>query len=553
MSQEIPSSAVPTGPQSIPVYRKIDGQEQWINLVDNLDINDKNQREFSVGTCKVTPLSIETYTEPNRVGCLRVIVRWGLNEVLWEGLTSQTTSQIIPGTSTEVRLADGAPKRSAVLLTHAKTGQKLEEKDIPDCLRPFVHGPDGKYYGENIPAGLLAQLQEDTENLAGGVPQFHFSTDDQMNNYPRGGRSGFINDVSPLLQRRGTELTRIFGTFLERDITVRWVPGLLAVMDGVAAVASSVNAEFDDTFRQYVNVRCKGTPHMDFAGERSLSNLSLDTGHELTHAALRESVPMEENLQESAAVFMEHSLEGPYDQESNAHIFDYHSIDVVKGAKGLGIPPMTVLEYEGTALQAFRCVVLQEFLRIAGGRDNFLKILKASKKAALRRKPDHEGYISVPSIREWLDIADTVVPSFSRQYKASTLSQPLESDDRVIFGMHKKWGFVFSCSTFHAKATDQANTERRQGLPSYGKLTGNPNTIILYFPRSNPKEKIALSKNGTFIVGPKLITEAFNKHCPDTLLERGEKIIVEIPAMEKTVELEWDEKAEKRLQESAEK
>ncbi len=547
MSQELASSVNPADAESIPVFRKIDGQEPG-KPKKHEQIAFDDQRSFLVGDCKVIPLRIEIYSEPNRVGWIRSTTRYGLQQALWAGITSQPAGKLIPGTSTEVRLVDGAPKRTAVFLTPAKAGGKLEVKDIPECLKTFVREVEGKFYGENLPEGLLAQLQQDTENLSLGVPQFHLPQK-TLEQFPRGGHQGFVNEMMPSLERHSRELTRIFGPFFERNITVRWNSRNDTSVQATAH--TKLTATFDDRTHELWYIECEGTPDIDFTGDIKSENLDTDVRHELTHAVLREALPSDENIQESAAVFMEHTLEGPYDQQMNVHTFDYESLDIISGGKELAIPYTKTLKHEGNILQAHRNVVLREFLRIAGGRGNFLRILQASKKVSLKKKPNAEGRVRVPSMDEWLTIANSVVPTFAGAYRSSVLSKPLKEGDRIIFGKHNQWGFTvaFSRFTLHPAMPPALSKDEP---PSYGKLSGREQTITLRFPDTLPGEFVNITTTaGSFIVSSGFVMRGLQTLSAGAQLTKGSRITAEVPGLSEPIELIWDEQAQAMCESSS--
>lgn len=544
---ELAAGAAPVSSQAIPYFRKLDGQELWMPQHHQRVCFDPNQRSFSVGECRVIPLLIETYSESNHVGCMRWIFRYKLEQALWDGVSLQKQGQIIPGTATEVRLVDSMSKESAVLLTPVLAGSTLERAHIPSSLLPFVHATNGSYFGEHIPAGLLKTLQEETENLILGTPTFEIPNDSSIEKYPKGGAAGFVRDMRPSLERHSETLTRLFGPFLIRNIVIRWIPE----NDNTFAARAHVDlvASFDGRMHTLVSVHCRGVDEIVFAADKELANLDTLCRHELTHAVLREALPADDNIQEVAAVFMEHTLEGPYNGERLVHAFDYDSLESISDDAGLGVTYAAHLAHRGPVAGVHRSVLLREFLRIAGGRENFLRILKASKKAALRRGPNQDGLVQVPSIDEWLAVADSIVSSFSKDYRSSVLSRPMKAGDRTIIGMHAEWGCMISFMHVDVNPQVRPSRETNQGpQPCYGVLSPVAQSIIMRFPDISTTPVTVTSSEGFFIVSPGFVLHGLRQLDSAAQLSKGANVIIEIPVLSRTIDMVWNEKAERRLQ-----
>ncbi len=385
---------------------------------------------------------------------------------------------------------------------------------------------------------------ESPVNFDPSLPVCVFDDTESNRQFPSGGTNGFSSVIGPMIEKYLGPLTDMFGPALAKRLAIQWNPHVGANQSSAHSLMQTKRIAPDGDKQE--KAYCRGSKMLMFGGALVPGHLDARTRHELTHAFMHECLPHDAAMQEMAALIGEKVLSDTATDDGIPNPCDSSDISILTGDTAFHIPEHAGIAIDESLSRLWFGAQCQEILRMAGNKDQLVKMLQAGKRAAMEKPVNQETGVEMPSMAEWLRICDTVDTSFSAKYQASSLMRPVQEGPVVFSALHPKWGAVIGMGMLTLlPGYEQEKSDFTKSSPAYAKLEAGRGMVRFHF---GDKVKQA-SFNGMARINPQNIAHAYKALHPHstTTVPMGTNVEVEIEGVEKRLLFTWNEAAEDML------
>lgn len=387
---------------------------------------------------------------------------------------------------------------------------------------------------QNVQIWLKTLEEEPLLRQSGSIEPVDFRFGEVLTStaYPTG-RDGFERDFHPILERHSTELTTMLGQPCNRFIPTFWHAAESPNQSSGFAFSKIETRNVGDQKRSYYN----GCTLMMFQGMTAPQEQTIR--HELGHAWTMDALPNIVGIQEIAALLLEADAKGS--SLGIPNVQDSNGITYLKGSPAYGNRDNANVDAPNIGRIWFNAQ-LQEFLSCVGGKENAIRILKESKKKAGLQPKDAELGVLLPTLDEWLETCETVVPGSAQQLRQSALFADMTSESFIACMQRKDWGVVLLAGAFVTNPS-AGKEPQTNNVESQGKIV--PRSMTLRFSNSQCPGIAKQSVQGQVKITPRLVQRAFETMIgkPGVIPPDGFTIFLSIEGVKDPLQLKWNNDA----------